>query len=79
MSNSLDISKNTARVCFGRSQPKFEKNSSNIDTSWFTQESNGRIPDSLRLKGSYSPICLKRELNQFFKILPKNGKSETER
>ena len=45
LSNALDTSKNTARISFGRSQSKFEKNSWFIERSWFPQESNGRKPD----------------------------------
>ena len=39
------LSKDTALISFGRSQSKFEKNSWSIDRGWFTQESNGQMPD----------------------------------
>ena len=45
MPNALDMSKNSARIYFGGSQSKFEKNSLFIDRSWFIPELNGRKPD----------------------------------
>ena len=73
MSNTLDLSKNTARIPFGGSQ--FEKVSWFIDRSWFTQESNGRKPNLLGLSSLFSSMYLKRELNiSLSKVFPNIGK-----